>query len=193
MDAKKFFDVALDQATAVVMQVRDDDLNNPTPCTEWNVQSLCNHMLYELSWAADIAMGSTIDEVGSKYEGDLMTGVWQERWKDAAKEASQAIEGADDESIAHLSYGDVPLEKYLVELSNDLFIHAWDLGEAINQPVIFPETIIDKLYDYVTINQEELTESGLFGKPQEVPGDSDIQTKMLALYGRTANWRKTSD
>jgi uncharacterized protein (TIGR03086 family) len=188
-DMKAFFDQALDQATAVIMQVRDADLSHPTPCTEWNVQSLANHMLYELLWVPEIVEGKTIAEVGSKYDGDLMIGVWQDRWKAAADSAREAVSQADLEATAHLSFGDIPVKEYLEQISSDLFIHGWDLGEGINQPVKLPDEVSKHLYDFMKQNEASFASSGLFGTPQPVATDADQQTRLLAAYGRRLDWR----
>jgi acyl-CoA hydrolase len=37
--------------------------------------------------------------------------------------------------------------------------------------------------------QAVLAETGLFAKPIPVPDTVDIQTKVLALHGRSLNWR----
>ena len=72
MDLKALFKNCLGQASNVVSQVKTSQFKDPTPDTEWDVAALTRHMLYELSWVADILDGKTVAEVGNKYDTDLI-------------------------------------------------------------------------------------------------------------------------
>ena len=37
--------IALDAAERVLLAVRDDQWNDPTPCTDWQVRDVVNHMV----------------------------------------------------------------------------------------------------------------------------------------------------
>jgi len=196
MDADECFTECLAQATRVVKQVRADQFALPTPDTEWTVRDLAGHMLYELSWVPDVLEGKTVQEVGDIYDGDLIGSSdigLTVQWENAATKAEEAVAHADLEATAHLSYGDVTVSEYLLEAGSDQLIHTWDLGQAIGVPVIFDEDIAQTVYDRVKNKSEAMRLSGLFGPPRDVPADADIQTKLLALYGRSADtWRKAS-
>lgn len=186
MDAKELFKRSIAQATQVVDKVEPTDFSAPTPDADWDVRTLAAHMLYELSWTADIVQGRTAAEVGDKYEGDLMGERLAQSWETAATSARAAIERADLQATAHLSYGDVTVEDYLIEAASDQLIHAWDLGTAINLPVRFDPEVTQAVYDKTLPRLGGMRASGLFGEPVDVPDNADLQTKLLALYGRRA-------
>src|SRR5581483_10191843 len=48
--------------------VRDDQWSAPTPCNEWNVRALVNHIVYEDRWAPHLVRGETIEQVGTRYD-----------------------------------------------------------------------------------------------------------------------------
>src|SRR5688572_22903393 len=104
MNAKDFFASALEQATVVMERVQAGDLGKPTPDTEWDVRALTNHMVYELSWVADLVNGKTIAEVGDKYEGDLVGDDPVGKWRTAVAEAQGAVDKADASAPVQLSY-----------------------------------------------------------------------------------------
>jgi uncharacterized protein (TIGR03086 family) len=194
MDGVDIFKNALAQATTVIKQVRPTELANTTPDTEWNVRDLAGHMLYELSWVADIVEGKTIEEVGTTYDGDLIgdDDDLSVQWQAAADRAELAVDDADPELIAHLSFGDMSVDDYLHQAGTDQLIHAWDLGKAIGVTVHFDIETAQTVYNRVLLRKSALQKSGLFAAPLDVDDDADIQTKLLALFGRDAQWQPTA-
>ena len=186
MDVKQLFDRSLASATRVVHQVKPSQFEDSTPDTEWNVHDLLSHMLYELSWVADILSGKTIAEVGDSYDGDLIGDDLRGSWDKAEAEARQAVIKVDPDKIIHLSYGDFPARHYLQQESNDQLIHSWDLGTAIGASVRFDPGDAEFLYNDALPQKSRLAATGLFAPPIEVPDSEDIQTKLLALFGRKA-------
>ncbi len=191
-DGTELFEACLAQATAVVKQVRFDHFVNSTPDNEWNVRDLLGHMLYELSWVPDILDGLTIDEVGKKYSGNLIGDDDVDlsiNWQTAVDMAERALADSDPEETAHLSYGDVTIDEYLTQAASDQLIHAWDLGKAIGVPVQIDDQLAKILYEATAPHKQQLQASGLFAPEVEVIGDVDIQTRLLALFGRRADWQ----
>lgn len=193
METDELFTECLAQATRVVKQVRADQFALPTPDTEWTVRDLAGHMLYELSWVPDILEGKTVQEIGDIYEGDLIGSSdigLSVQWDNAVTKAEEAVAHADLDGAAHLSYGDVTIGYYLREAAADQLIHAWDLGQAIGVTVAFDEDIALSIYDRIKSSADDMRQSGLFAPPKNVPPDADLQTKLLALYGRSSDWRE---
>jgi len=188
MTAKELYLYAVDQATAVVVQLEPEQLELPTPDTAWNVHDLLQHMLYELAWAADVVSGRTLAEVGSKYDGDLLGDDAIKNWRHYDALTQAAVEMCDEQATAHLSYGDKTVEKYLWEAANDQLVHAWDLGQAIGVSVVFDATAAKELYARAAADEGGLIGSGLFGPPISVPDSANVQTKLLGLLGRSEDW-----
>src|SRR6201996_1679090 len=181
MKPQALFLYALEEATNVVNQVDPEQLELPTPDTEWNVHDLLQHITYELAWTADIVQGKTIAEVGDKYEGELLNGGPIDAWQDYEVATRAAIEACDEQGTAHLSYADKPVGEYLLEAGNDQLVHAWDLGQAIGIEVTFDTVAAQLLYERALARKDEFAGSGLFGTPVKVPETANVQTKLLAL------------
>jgi uncharacterized protein (TIGR03086 family) len=55
-----------------VAAVAADQWDRPTPCTEWSVRDLVNHVTGEERWAVPLMQGRTIADVGDSLDGDLL-------------------------------------------------------------------------------------------------------------------------
>lgn len=193
MIASDFYVRCLEQASFVMQRVQPEQFGSQTPDTDWNVHTLANHMLYELAWVPEILAGSTIAEVGAKYDGDLVgdgtTVPLGERWEQSADLARASVQATNLEAPAHLSYTDTSVEEYLLEAGSDQLIHAWDLGTAIGVEVKFDPEMAQVVYDRILPDAGNMAATGLFKPVLQVPAEADLQTKLLALYGRDARWR----
>ena len=63
---------ALRQFDDRVQIIRDDQWNNATPDTEWDVTALVRHLVYEQLWVPELLAGRTIAEVGDALDGDIL-------------------------------------------------------------------------------------------------------------------------
>ncbi len=46
--------------------------DDPTPCRDWTVRDLVNHVVGEDAWTVPLVEGKTIADVGSTLDGDLL-------------------------------------------------------------------------------------------------------------------------
>jgi len=170
-----------------VRQISEDQWTLPTPCTEWNVRDLVNHLVNEDRWAKPLFDGKTIAEVGDALDGDLLGDAPKNVWSDARSEAVAAItaEGAMDR-IVHVSFGDIPGSEYTMQLLVDHVIHAWDLARAIGVDEDLDPELVQLCYKVLAPQEQMLRGSGVYGDRVEVPKDASLQTKLLALVGRRA-------
>lgn len=179
MGPKELYVYALDEATKIVRQVEHEQMELPTPDTEWSVHDLLQHITYELAWTADIVAGKTVAEVGDKYEGELLNGDMLEAWEHYQELTRNAVMNCDIHAVAHLSYTDKTVGEYLLEAGNDQLVHAWDLGQAIGVPVAFDEQVSQTLYEQALARKEELMESGLLEIPWKLPRRRTLRPNSL--------------
>lgn len=184
MDPKELFIYAVGQANGCVKHLREDEFGNKTPCSEWNLKELLNHMVYELLWVPELLQGKTVADIGDKYEGDVLGENPVESWQKASKAALAAVKSADLDAPTHLSYADVPASRYITEMGGEMLIHGWDLGQSINCSIIFEEKAADAAYKFYALNIKGFRDGGFVGKAVAVADDAPLQTKLLALMGR---------
>jgi uncharacterized protein (TIGR03086 family) len=170
-----------------VREVGDGQWHNPTPCAEWDVRALVNHLVTEQRWAPLLLAGATVDDVGDRFNGDQLGEDPVGAWADAAAAAREAFAapGALLRSV-ELSYGRRPAQRYCQEMTLDLTVHAWDLARGIGADERLGEQLVGDVLAFIGPQVEELVSTGLFARPVAVRDDADTQTRLLALLGRRA-------
>ena len=186
VDVGDFHRRAAEAFGARVFAISSEQWNLPTPCTEWNVRDLVHHLVYENRWTVPLMNGATIHQVGDRFELDLLGDDPKRVWREALEGAVRAVAGVPMNRIVHLSYGDVPASHYAFELATDHLIHSWDLARAIGADESLDPDLLELVYARMKPREHALKASGLFGRRIEPPRDADLQTRVLALYGRVA-------
>ncbi len=176
---------ALQEFDARMQKVDAGDWNRPTPCTKWNVKALVNHMVCEDRWTVPLMRGATLEEVGDRFDGDLLGDDPLGAWREASEQAAEAVaaEGALDR-IVNVSWGKIAAEEYVWQLFTDHLIHAWDLARGIHDDDLLDSELVEICYERSKPIEDELKASGLFGEKIRPPANADLQTKLLAVFGR---------
>lgn len=168
-------------------QVGPDQWANATPCTDWDVRALVNHVTGELAWVEPLVAGSTIADVGDRLDGDLLGDDPKAAYAAAAEGAVAAVSapGAIDTGV-HLSYGDDTTESYVHQLTLDCLIHGWDLARGAGQDDRMDDDLVQWALAYIAPLVDQFAASGLYAAPLEVGADASAQTRVLAVLGRSA-------
>ena len=92
--------------------VGPDDWERATPCAGWNVRDLVNHVVGEEVWTVPLMQGATIEEVGDRFDGDLLGTDPGSRARSAAAEAADAVDARVPQGgKVHLSYGEEEVDE----------------------------------------------------------------------------------
>lgn len=155
----------------------------PTPCTEWDVHDLVNHLVGEQLWVPFLLAGGRIEEAGDRYEGDVLGENPIATWEVASRESRNAwLQPGATERTVHLSFGDAHASLYLWQMTFDLTVHAWDLARAIGADEDLDPSLTSPVLDWA--QQQGMAGGPLFAPPVSVSEDTDAQTRLLALSGR---------
>jgi uncharacterized protein (TIGR03086 family) len=170
-----------------VHQVGDQQWNVGTPCVDWDVRTLVNHVAGESYWTPPLFEGKTVAEVGDRFDGDLLGDDPKAAWDAAAGPAIEAVhgEGAMDR-IVHVSFGDFPGSEYAMQMFADHLIHGWDLAKGIGAEDRMDPELVDACTRWFSEREHLYRGVGAVAARPEVPEDADPQTKLLAMFGRTA-------
>jgi uncharacterized protein (TIGR03086 family) len=181
-DVVALYRCAMEEFARRVHGVPDDAWSDPTPNDEWDVRALVNHLVGENLWAPPLLAGSTVDEVGDSFDGDLLGDEPVEAWDLSADEALAAAEGADLQATVHLSFGDVPAAEYLWQLTADAAVHAWDLARATGQSEQLDATVVAGVAEWFAGVEDMYRTAGAIGPAVEITGGP--QDVLLGRFGR---------
>ncbi|MFJ7778929.1 TIGR03086 family metal-binding protein [Streptomyces yangpuensis] len=169
-----------------VRDIKNGQWDAPTPCTEWTVRDLVNHVTGEQLWIPPlITEGRTVEEVGDAFSGDVLGDDPVAAWDRAsgAAHAAFAASGALERTV-QLSYGPARGSAYCSELTADCVVHTWDLCRGIGADDRLPDTLVEFSIKEVMPYADGLAASGMYAEPVEVPAGADAQTRLLAMVGR---------
>ena len=169
---------------AVMRQVTDHDWTNATPCTDWSVRDLVNHVVGEDRWIPPLLAGLTISEVGDSLDGDLLGDDPEQAWSTAWAAAAAAADATDPDRIVQLSFGPTPAAEYLWQIAADHLIHGWDLAVAIGADRHLDETSVNAVHDWFVDREEMYRSGGAIADRPPVPADATAQARLLAMFGR---------
>jgi uncharacterized protein (TIGR03086 family) len=167
------------------------DLEAPTPCTDWTVRSLVNHVVGEDRWTKPLVDGRTIAEVGDSLDGDLLGANPVESVHAAADEALTAVaERLPMGGVVHLSYGDEELDEYLRQLTADHLIHAWDLAAATGQDRTLDAEVVTEVAAWYAERESLYRGAGMVAERPASTGDGSPQADLLIAFGRDPDWAR---
>lgn len=175
-----------EQFEAALRQVGNDQWQRPTPCTEWSVRGLVNHVVGENLWMPPLLGGQTIGEVGSRFDGDVLGSDPVQAWESARADAAAAV--SDEAALARtvaLSFGETEASEYVWQVAADQAIHAWDLAVAVGADDRLDAALVTAVATWFADNEEGYRAGGAIGPRPALDAAADEQTRLLAMFGRT--------
>ncbi len=187
MDLNTLYHRAVELYADRVNAVKDDQWGDPTPCSAWTVRDLVGHVTAENRWTIPILEDATIEEVGDRFDGDLLGDDPVGRALAAARAAIPAMaERLRRGGTVHLSFGDTPVEEYAHQLAADHLVHCWDLAAATGGDTRLELDLVRAVADWFDDREDLYRAAGAIGVRR--PLDGDLQHDLLARFGRDAAW-----
>lgn len=187
MDLDTLYRATVEGWNAQVRAVGADQWDRPTPCSDWTVRDLVNHVAGEDLWTVPLVQGSTIEEVGDRFDGDVLGEDPAHAALDAAAEALGAVSGRlPSGGTVHLSYGEEQLEEYVLQLAADHLVHGWDLAVAVGGSPTLDADAVAAVAAWFAEREEIYRSVGAVG-PRAGTFD-DPQANLIAGFGRDPGW-----
>jgi uncharacterized protein (TIGR03086 family) len=178
----------------LVSRVGDEQLGDPTPCPDYTVGALLDHIG---------GLAAAFANAAHKRGGELanMTGTG-----DATRLApdwrTQVPANLDDLAAAwrepsawtgmtRVGGVDLPGEVAGAVALDEIVLHGWDLARAIGHEYTATDREAEACLGFVAPSAEpgeEESRAGLFGAVVPVPPDAPIMNRLLGLSGRDPDW-----
>ncbi|MFE3454140.1 TIGR03086 family metal-binding protein [Nonomuraea sp. NPDC059194] len=177
----------------IIRNVKPNQLDARTPCAEFDVRALVNHLLF---WGPSLegagrkesvpppaAAESDIDLTGGDWAADLEASVGRVV---AAWSTPAAWEGA-----THMG-GPMELPASLVGgmVVGELVVHGWDVAQATGQRPVWDDGLMDYVYEEVAKGAEQGRQMGVYGPEVTVPASAPTLDRVLGLTGRDPAWTR---
>lgn len=176
----------IERATAFaadkVKGVTAGDLEKTTPCSEFDVRLLLNHMIGGLGMLAAAARGEKAEMPQGDQFGDDPGGDYDK----GRTELLAALRGpAVLERMWEMPFGTLPGEVMAAIAFMEHVVHGWDLAKATGQDTTVPPDLVTECMETVVPMDAMLRNPGVCGPALDVPPDASPQDKLVAFMGRT--------
>src|SRR6185437_2924717 len=172
---------ALSAVGDLITGIREDQWSAPTPCTDWTVHDLVNHLVgVNLAFAARLR-DQVPPELGADHLGDNPAAAY--RATSAAVQAGFDQPGAVERAY-HGPLGTISGAAWLHVRITDLLAHGWDLARATGQPAELPEDLAEQALVFSRAQMATVSRTGRFGPAQPVADDAPAIDRLVAFLGR---------
>jgi uncharacterized protein (TIGR03086 family) len=186
--------IAMRESVKLVELIHDDQWELPTPCTQWNLRQLVEHMTLENRGFASAARGETQDR-----------SVWTDRaFGDLRSEYAESAQRV----VAAFGEPDVLEREFWLPLLTetrlfpgpqavsfhllDYVVHGWDVAASLRQPIDLPADVIAlvrEIADREVPNGPRRHRPGSSFQPAVDWQESDSTLDgLLAMLGRSPTW-----
>jgi uncharacterized protein (TIGR03086 family) len=151
-----------------------EKLDAATPCDEWDVRTLMNHMLETQRYFAGRARGEDVAPPSAQPPRVLS----DDPVADFQRARSQMLQTFVDERV---------IEKTGPSLGiafSDVLLHGWDLAQATDQDSTMPEGLPEAAYGMIHGRLTDEQRKGAFKPEVKVPPTASAQDRLLAYTGR---------
>jgi uncharacterized protein (TIGR03086 family) len=168
----------LEQASALLDSVGDDDLGNATPCHDWTTADLVDHLVAAPSRFARMVRGEDVD--------------WAAPTPHVGADRADAFRAAADELLdawRALADGESPMGPDWQ--SAEIAVHTYDLATALSRPTSeLDAEVAERGLAFMRANLTSENRAPVFEPEQAAPEDADAYQRIAAFAGRTVTTRR---
>jgi uncharacterized protein (TIGR03086 family) len=174
-----------DAVAGLISNIRADQWSVPTPCTDWTVRQMVNHLIgMNRVFAALLAGQPPPPRPSADHVEDDPVGAYRD--SAAALQAAFGRPGVLERSY-HGPLGTATGAERLQIRLYDLLAHGWDLAQATGQPADLPDDLAEQSLAFARTQLTEQARPGRFGPAQIVTGQAPAIERLVAFLGRPVN------
>ena len=172
----------------VVAKISPAHYGLATPCTEWDVHDLLNHLVGTLHLGRalfsdrppTVAMGPgqlpPDDQVGDDPAAAYRRGV---------EALLSAVDAGAIERVHVTPLGDMPGTALAGAIALDVVVHGWDLGRAVDAAPVVDDDLAGGLLDFARASFAAKPRPPVLGPEVPVAPDAPLTDRLVAFTGRT--------
>lgn len=180
---------AADAASRVVSNVRPGQFADPTPCTEWDVRGLLNHLILWTSYSLERrAHGESVAQelMDKDFAAEPDFSADYRRQLDRAL-AAWADPAVWDRELTVMGSA-TPASDVAALIIAEMVLHGWDLAAATGQTYAVDDAAATAALAAVEANADLFRQYKGFAEPVAVSPGAPALERALALSGRDPDW-----
>jgi uncharacterized protein (TIGR03086 family) len=174
---------AIEKTTPIVEGIDESQWSQSTPCTEFDVRALLNHMVGAANMFRQVieegqaAPDAASDNLGSDPKG---------AFRQASAAALKAFENGDVlNRTLNMPFGEFPGAMAAGIFRMEMFVHGIDLAEATGQKALIDQEMCAAMEDASRqMGVDNFRMPGVFGPAVPAPPGAEPHRRMLAYLGR---------
>jgi uncharacterized protein (TIGR03086 family) len=169
------------QADRVIAAITPDQLGNPTPCADWDVRVLLNHVVTgNLRFVSLVAGGPAPDPHQDHLGDDHLAA-----FRDSVVKISTAFTRHDVLNGRYQTpLGEGPGAQLVTMRFCELTVHAWDLARATGQPTYLDPDLATAALAVFEAALAGSRDGSPFAAARPVPADAGAADRLAAFTGR---------
>ncbi|MGW1494967.1 TIGR03086 family metal-binding protein [Streptomyces sp. NPDC002402] len=178
----------VDTVAQLVEAVAEDQWTAPTPCSDWNVSQLVDHLVTGQRVFTDVMAEQPTSQGPEQSAGTESTPA---SLKAAVRESAGALAAAFArpgalERTVQAPIGEVPGAVALHLQTIEHLVHGWDLAQATGQKALFDDTSVEREIEFARglVAQLPPAPDGPFAVSRTAPADAPAIDHLAALLGR---------
>lgn len=176
--------VARSELTRRLTAITAHDWENPTPCSEWNLRQLVNHVVGLHHRIARLVRDGSRDEYVATREDDWLGIDYLAAWQQGVRALDDVINTA--QSLETLVAYRVPLSlRDVIRLvAFDTTIHTWDVSRAIGFEEQLDGGLVEFALGFIDRVRNDPGLSFFAPEKGQLPPGASSQARLLHLAGR---------
>jgi uncharacterized protein (TIGR03086 family) len=172
----------------VVERVTPEQYGLATPCSEWDVRDLLNHLVGTLL-LGEALLGDTQPKApmapGELPDADLVGDDPAKAYRLGVESLLAAAGGDALERMHPTPLGDMPGPVLGGFTTLDIFVHGWDLARATGQDVSFDAGLAEAVLGFAHQAVTDELRGTRIGPEVPTPADAPVVDRLMAYLGRT--------
>jgi uncharacterized protein (TIGR03086 family) len=189
MELLTAFEGTVASTAEIVKATPVDQLDAPTPCAEWDINKLLNHLIGTL-WLAEGLLSDQTPRYpmapGGQPAVDLVGDDPAAAYAEASAAMLAAAGAGDTLTRMHVTpLGEMPGPALAGFTTLDILVHGWDLAKATGQPADLDGRLATHVLGFAeqALGTPESRE-GRIAPALAVPADAPLTSRLVAFLGR---------